>query len=336
MALRIAENSRAVAKDCIKQLSSNSWLLGSSLILERDDTSNDFRTRFVEPENVTGLKWSSPDPKGPIQLVRCMGMQATWRIGQWAYFKSKSWALGQGTEAAAIKFVQENALSVPVPVVLEHYVDSQEGRSYTLLLSVPGEDLNEVWKSFSSEQKESVIQQVAEHIDTLAQLKNDRLVSAGGEMVLEPYLQRYNPETPIHLRGFLDPNTSKEWEQIWGVDENKFVFYHSDLGPTNIKVEVQTKGAKVTGLLDWETAGFLPRGWIATKCRVSGGMDFDWDSEGEEDETVWRSSLAKVLVEEKGYKEFANRWAKWKKNQLGDVSWGFMWFMSLLPGRFSR
>lgn len=27
-------------------------------------------------------------------------------------------------------------------------------------------------------------------------------------------------------------------------------------------------------------------GWIATKCHVSGGMDFDWDSEGEEDETV--------------------------------------------------
>lgn len=76
----------------------------------------------------------------------------------------------------------------------------------------------------------------------------------------------------------------------------------------------------MTGLLDWETAGFLSRGLIATKCRVSGGMEFDWDSEGEEDETVWRSSLAKVMVEEKGYKEFAHRWVKLKKNQLGGVS----------------
>lgn len=173
-------------------------------------------------------------------------------------------------------------------------------------------------------------------------------------MVLEPYLQRYNPETPqppFHLQGFLDPNKGKELEQIWGVDENKFVFYHSHLGPANIKVEVTRKAevtraaevtweAKVTGLLDWETAGFLPRGWIATKCRVSGGMDFDWDSdEDEEDQTEiteWRSRLAKALVEEKGYKEFPIRWAKWKKNQLGDVSWGYMWFMSLLPGGFSR
>ena len=225
---------------------------------------------------------------------------------------------------------------MPVPTVLEHYVDQQEGRAYTLLSSVPGEDLNELWKILPSEQQKNVVHQVAEHIDTLAQLKNDRLVSAEGEMVLEPYLQRDNSETPSHLQGFLDPNKNKEWEQIWGVEENKFVFYHSDLGPTNIKVEVQMGEAKVTGLLDWETAGFLPRGWIATKCIVSGGMDFDWDIEGEEDETLWRTSLAKVLVEEKGYKDFANRWVKWKKNQLRGSSWGYLGFMSLLTSRYSR
>ena len=44
--------------------------------------------------------------------------------------------------------------------------------------------------------------------------------------------------------------------------------------------------AKVTGLLDWECDGFLPREWIATKFRVSGGLDFDWDGEGEEDKTI--------------------------------------------------
>ena len=337
MPLRIDKEPRTEVKDCIKQLSSNCWLLGSSLICERDDISSTaFRTRFLEPdgsnskvqENGTSLEWSPPDPEGPIQFVRCMGRQATWRIGQWAYFKSQPWTPGQGTEAANIKFVQQNAPSVPVPKVLEHYVDPQAGRSYTLLLSVPGEDLNEVWKILSYEQQDSVLQQVAEHIDTLAQLKNDRPISAEGEMIQEPWLQRSNPKTPLELRGLLDPSKSKEWEQIWGVEENKFVFYHCDLGPTNIKVEVQRGKARVTGLLDWEGAGFLPRGWIATKFHVSGGLDFDWDGEG--DETVWRVSLANILVE-KGYKEFAHRWVKWKRNQLGGASFGFSWFMSLLP-----
>ena len=182
-----------------------------------------------------------------------------------------------------------------MPEVLEHYIDPQAGRSYTLLLSVPGEDLNEVWKILPYEQQDSVLQQVAEHIDTLAQLKNDRPISAEGELIQEPWLQRSNPKTPLELRGLLDPSKSKEWEQIWGVEENKFVFYHCDLGPTNIKVEVQRGKARVTGLLDWEGAGFLPRGWIATKFRVSGGLDFDWDGEG--DETIWRVSLANILVE---------------------------------------
>ena len=41
-------------------------------------------------------------------------------------------------------------------------------------------------------------------------------------------------------------------------------------GPTNIKIMVNGDTAKVTGLLDWELAGYLPKGWISTKlvcCR---------------------------------------------------------------------
>lgn len=199
-------------------------------------------------------------------------------------------------------------------------------------MSVPGEDLNDLWKDLPYEKQNSVIQQVAEHIDTLAQLKNDRPVSAEGGMIKEPWLQHFNPETPFHLWGLLDPNKTKEWEPIWGVEENKLVFYHCDLGPTNIKVEVQKGEPKVTGILDWEVAGFLPRGWIVTKFLVSGGLDFDWEGEGEEDESVWRLSLAEFLVEKKGYKGFANRWIKWKKKEDSvGASFGYSWFLSLLP-----
>lgn len=336
---RVAEEPFKEVKDCIKQLGPNKWLLGPSLICEREDekSSSAFHTRFVAPDGsnskgLESLEGSPPDPKGPIQFVRCIATHATWRIGQWAYFKSKPWTPGQGTEAAAIKFVQQNAPSVPVPTVLEHYVDPQANRSYTLLLSVPGEDLNDLWKDLPYEKQNSVIQQVAEHIDTLAQLKNDRPVSAEGGMIKEPWLQHFNPETPFHLWGLLDPNKTKEWEPIWGVEENKLVFYHCDLGPTNIKVEVQKGEPKVTGILDWEVAGFLPRGWIVTKFLVSGGLDFDWEGEGEEDESVWRLSLAEFLVEKKGYKGFANRWIKWKKKEDSvGASFGYSWFLSLLP-----
>lgn len=151
-------------------------------------------------------------------------------------------------------------------------------------------------------------------------------------MIKEPWLQHFNPETPFHLWGLLDPNKTKKWEPIWDVEENKLVFYHCDLGPTNIKVEVQKGEPKVTGILDWEVAGFLPRGWIVIKFLVSGGLDFDWEGESEEDESVWRLSLAEFLVEKKGYKGFANRWIKWKKKEDSvGASFGYSWFLSLLP-----
>lgn len=123
----VAEEPFKEVKDCIKQLGPNKWLLGPSLICEREDekSSSAFHTRFVAPDvsnskGLESLEGSPPDPKGPIQFVRCIATHATWRICQWAYFKSKPWTPGQGTEAAAIKFVQQNAPSVPVPTVLEH------------------------------------------------------------------------------------------------------------------------------------------------------------------------------------------------------------------------
>lgn len=59
----------------------------------------------------------------------------------------------------------------------------------------------------------------------------------------------------------MKPDESQVYEKIWGAEQNEFVFYHADLGPTNIKIMVNEDGkAHVTGLLDWEIAGYLPRG----------------------------------------------------------------------------
>ena len=54
-----------------------------------------------------------------------------------------------GTEAAAIKFVREKAPTVPVPTVLADYIDGKAGRAYTLVSSVPGEGLNEMWRKLN-------------------------------------------------------------------------------------------------------------------------------------------------------------------------------------------
>ena len=43
-------------------------------------------------------------------------------------------------------------------------------------------------------------------------------------------------------------------------------FYHADLGPRNIMV---WGDGDVLGILDWESAGFYPRGWVVLKPLLS-------------------------------------------------------------------
>lgn len=192
------------------------------------------------------------------------------------------WIENMGMEYATIEFVQKNASEVPVPTVLQHYVDKTANRSFLLMSSIPGEDLNEAWKTLNSNQKNEIVEQVANHIDTLSKLTSERLESADRKWLREPFLTlrplfgEISREDELRSN-LLNPNESKEYEKIWGAEQNKFVFCHADLGPTNIKIMVNEKGTHLTGLLDWEIAGFFPKGWICTKLYISGGVNFDRD-----------------------------------------------------------
>lgn len=301
-------------KNCIKKLSKNRWLLGPSLICEQDTLSNTFSTYFKSAESI--LEESPLDPEGPIQLVRCISGEATWRIGEWAYFKSKACTTNSAREFANIQFVQEKAPTVPIPTVLEHYVDEMACRSYLLVSSIPGVDLNETWKTLTFKQKSDILIEVAEHIHTLAKLTSEKLQSADKKWIIEPYLS-VQPKLERDLTSpedrlstcLVNPDESQEYEKIWGAEQNIFVFYHNDLGPTNIKIMVNGDTAKVTGLLDWELAGYLPRGWISTKFYVAGGLRFDWD--GENDEREWPVRLGRLL-EKLGYPGFFNEYFQWE------------------------
>lgn len=180
------EADHQVVKDCIKQLSLNRWLLGPSLICERDVESKKNFTYFKSDESI--LSWSPIDPQGPIQLVRCIQGKATWKIGEWAYFKTNDWIENMGMEYATIEFVQKNASEVPVPTVLQHYVDKTANRSFLLMSSIPGEDLNKAWKTLNSNQKNEIVEQVANHIDTFSKLKSERLESADRKWLRELFL----------------------------------------------------------------------------------------------------------------------------------------------------
>ncbi len=151
-------------------------------------------------------------------------------------------------------------------------------------------------------QQGAVLDQVVDHIKTLPELRNDKMVSAEGLRVYGPYLslrdlyETFQPFEMLRMSD-LDTNKSKAYEEMWLAESDKpFSFYHADLGPTNIKVKVEMGKAKVTEILDWEIAGYLPIGWVCTKPLVASGLDFAWNGEREEHE--WRRKLAVSVINE--------------------------------------
>jgi hypothetical protein len=93
------------------------------------------------------------------------------------------------------------------------------------------------------------------------------------------------------------------------MDVSTLVFYHCDLGPTNILVDV---GTGSLGIIDWEIAVYFPVEWVRTKFRLSAGMNLsfgDEDSRGD-----WRRRVAKRLGK-MGYRDVVDAW--WKFQDSG-------------------
>ena len=62
------------------------------------------------------------------------------------------------------------------------------------------------------------------------------------------------------------------------------------------------------GVLDWESAGYYPKFWVATKPLVSAGF---YLPRGSENRFAWAELLASAL-EAEGFKRAKNRYKAWR------------------------
>ena len=113
-------------------------------------------------------------------------------------------------------------------------------------------------------------------------------------------------EDDLRLRGSDFSSVQTRCEAI-GMDCRSFVFYHTDLGPTNIDVKDEPKVGNV-GIIDFETAGYLPWDWIRTKFPVSSGIGLC--AQTSDPPTLWRSEMAKALGTNRlnGFREDFMEW----------------------------
>lgn len=187
-----------------------------------------------------------------------------------AHFKVKAWPEGTDAESNLIGFAKKAVPSLPVPEVYCSLLDKAWNRSFIVLAAIEGKTLNEVWHSLTNSQHQRVATTVATFCEDLTSYTSDKLQNSTQGAVLEPFLtykkdfalpswmpHPLGPLSQAELQSYLTkihPDTQLEVGEF-------FHFYRTDLGPTNTLVSDE---GELSGIIDWESAGFYPRFWVGT------------------------------------------------------------------------
>ncbi|CAG8981947.1 hypothetical protein HYALB_00013568 [Hymenoscyphus albidus] len=316
-------------RETVKQITAQIWTIGTSILCYAfEDTEHhpaNLLASWKDGSTIFHLvrrNASSPPVPAPglgdasIGRVYDAGCASgVWFIGNEAVVKVKSWTPGLQSEASTIKFVRENAPSVPLPEVIWYWEDEAANRSFLVMRRVKGRILAEAWPDLSDEQHARIAKDVASHVETLATFTRSRYESVDKCGILENwFMKNIPPSTPYWRRDTLGPFSIPELRAYMTLIStatppqlnDPFVLFHSDLNAVNIIVR---DNDECITILDWESVGFFPRCWIATKCR-----NFRVENErlSEEDQMGWRDALKRALYI-RGFVDCEEEFVTWRK-----------------------
>jgi hypothetical protein len=244
-----------------------------------------------------------------IEIVHEAGdASVVWSIGNSVLCKAKCIEEGATPEPVTLQFVQGQQPSFSTPAVLSYTVHN--GTSFLFLQRLPGRTLDAAWSCLSKEQQLFYVRAIVDICKEMAQWTSPVFGGVDGQYIPEDHLLPH----PRRDYGALDTPCRE-----MGMDCSDLVFYHADLGPGNIIIENSPSsegrlGGGSIGIIDFEIAGYLPRGWVRTKFRLSSGMNL---SAGDEPGR-WRSEVQKTLGQE-GFEDYSAQHTAWRKRQYASA-----------------
>lgn len=149
--------------------------------------------------------------------------------------------------------------------------------SYLLMTCVPGRPIGQMLGSMTDEQVEQTVIDLKGYISQLREIPNNagefKICNSKGGGILDwriPDSQREELQfkTEAELNKYL---TDPFWDEIRRTAakshdiQHDIVFTHGDLNPRNILAE----NGKITGIVDWENAGWFPEYWEYTKMHYT-------------------------------------------------------------------
>lgn len=216
-----------------------------------------------------------------------------------------------------MKFIAEKTNgAIPVPKVYCSF--KHDGRVYILMERLPGKTAQAAGPGWTHRTKESqahILAQLKTMIDTMRKIPPPDDFAVGnvdggqlydGNLPDRKYVGPYKTIQDFHLelRSGVKEATDAHEERCPGLrqliemhnqDWGPPVFTHGDLHSNNILID---ENDNVSGIIDWETAGWMPRYWEFTNAWNVNPYDEFWqeevpkfisrDSEGQEMERIRR------------------------------------------------
>ncbi|KAH8697398.1 hypothetical protein BGW36DRAFT_427364 [Talaromyces proteolyticus] len=294
----------------IREISDNSWLIADNLLLSRQQTvspslaswSDENGAFFVLSSATAPIPETRPLPAtSELQKVYDAGdVSAVWRVGE-AFIKLKDLITPKATrEHTTLQYLRDkHPLDFNIPEVY-YYADL--GKRYLIILGrLPGLTLNDIWYEMDETVRQACVSRIANICKSLTTWTGESISGVDGNQLTEEYLIKPRAEMdfdPSHLL--------KSCDEI-GMDCSSFVFYHCDLGPGNILFD---RTDCSIGIIDWETAGYVPKEWIRTKFRCSSGMDLPEKLEEVIPQHDWRRRVSQEL-EKLGFSDVVENWLTW-------------------------
>jgi len=199
-------------------------------------------------------------------------------------------------EASSMEFIRNNT-SIPVPKV--YCAFKHKKTTYIVMERMKGHKLANYWLTRSEESRTRLLAQLKGLIDEMRRLEaphGTRIANANGGSLFDmrlPGLAVNHPQvTAVRFGPFEDIPSFHRWltrpidepRESLPADVNDLidwykkndwgrpVFTHGDLSSLNILVE----GDDITGIIDWETAGWYPSYWEYTTASQVNFRNLFW------------------------------------------------------------
>lgn len=295
-------------RDSLRQLDSDTLLWGNSTLISRQKSpslhswSDGNGSYFVLSKSPWPVPFEQTKPVSPaagVQLVYDVANKsAVWKVGE-AFLKAHLMDFQTTTrEHVTLEFVHsKNPTTFRAPDVIYH--DEHEGAYYIILSALNGDTIEKAWPSMKEDQKERAVTQLVTACLQMAEWEGDQVAGVDGSCLEDEYLSQDQSLDDLGPQGLL-----KHCQEL-GMDCSSFQFFHCDMGPGNIIINRDGS----LGIIDWGSAGYVPKEWIRTKFRVSSGLDLQSEDEGS-DPHDWRRRV-QIKLGEHGMPDVVGKWTEW-------------------------